>query len=68
MDELASAQRDPDMRGTAADGLEEHQIPRLHVVTIELPSFVVLLSCFARKNPSVLSEDPLYEAAAVKPV
>ena len=67
MDELASAQRDPDMRGTAADSLEEHQIPRLHVVTIELPSFVVLLSRSARKDSPVLSEDPLHEAAAVEP-
>ena len=67
MDELAGAQRDPDMRGTAADGLEEHQIPRLHVLTIELPSFVVLLSCSTRKDSPVLSEDPLHEAAAVEP-
>jgi hypothetical protein len=67
VDELASAQRDPDMRGTTADGLEEHQIPRLNVVTIELPSFVVLLSCSARKDSPVLSEDPLHEAAAVEP-
>jgi hypothetical protein len=67
VDELASAERDPDMRGTAADGLEEHQIPRLHVVTIELPSFVVLLSRSARKDSTVLSEDPLHEAAAVEP-
>jgi len=67
VDELASTQRDPDMRGTAADGLEEHQIPRLHVVTIEFPSFVVLLSCCARKDSPVLSEDPLHEAAAVEP-
>ena len=67
MDELASAQRDPDMRGTAAHGLEEHQISRLHVVAIELPSFVVLLSCSARKARPVLSEDPLHETAAVEP-
>ena len=67
MDELASAQRNPDVRRAAADGLEEHQIPRLHVVTIELPSFVVLLSCFARKDGSVLSEDPLHEATAIEP-
>jgi hypothetical protein len=66
MNELAGAQRNPDVRGTAADGLEEHQIPRLHVVTIELPSFVVLLSCFARKNSPVLGEDPLHEAAAIE--
>jgi len=66
VDELASTQRDPDMRGTAADGLEEHQIPRLHVVTIELPSFVVLLSRSARKDSPVLSVDPLHEAAAVE--
>ena len=67
MDELASTQRNPDVRGTAADGLEEHQIPRLHVVTIQFPSFVVLLSCSTRKDSPVLSEDPLHEAAAVEP-
>ena len=67
MNELTSTQRNPDMRGTAADGLEEHQIPRLHVVTIEFPSFVVLLSGSAWKDSPVLSEDPLHEAAAVEP-
>jgi hypothetical protein len=63
---LARSERDPDVRRTAADGLEEHEISRLHIVPIERASFAVLLTRFARENRAVLCEDPLHETAAVE--
>jgi hypothetical protein len=64
--ELTGAECDPDVRGTAADGLEEHEIPRLHLISFDLSSFVVLLSRLAREDGPVLREDPLHEPAAIE--
>jgi hypothetical protein len=67
MDELACSQRDAHVRRPSTDGLEEHEIPRLNIVTIELFSLVVLLARFAREARPVLREDPLHEATAIEP-
>ena len=67
MHELPGPECDPDVRGPVAHRLEEHQIPSLHVIAMDLASFVVLLACFTREACPVLREDPLYEAAAIEP-
>ena len=67
MDELACSQRDAHVRRPSTDGLEEHEITRLNIVTIELLSLVVLRTRFPGEARPVLSEDPLYEATAIEP-
>ena len=67
MDELACSQRDAHVRRPSTDGLEEHEITRLNIDTIELLSLVVLRTRFAREARPVLGEDPLHEAAAIEP-
>jgi hypothetical protein len=67
MHELTSPECDPDVRGTAADGLEEHEIPGLHFISLDLSSFVVLLSRLPGEDGPVAREDPLHEPAAIEP-
>ena len=68
MDELPATERDADVRRSFAHGFEEHEITRLHVVMVDLPSRVVLLPGFTRQRCSVLREYPLDQPAAVEPL
>ena len=66
MDELIRADRDADMRGAAAHGLEKYQIARLHLSEADFLTGAVLLADFARQQHAVFREDPLDQAAAIK--
>ena len=66
MHELACAERNANMRGTAAHRLEENEIPGLDLMSIHAFPFVVLVSRFAGKRRAMLRKHPLDEPAAVK--
>jgi len=67
VDELAAAKRHAHVRGAAADGFEEEQVARLHVIQIDLTSELVLIAHIAGENCAVPREDVLHEPLQSKP-
>src|SRR2546423_13173875 len=67
MDELIAANRDADVRRTAALRFEEQQVSGLHVTEIDLLTRVVLPAHLARQADAILREDPLHKPAAIEP-
>ncbi len=66
MNELAAADGHADVRGAAADRLEEQKIARFDVVHVDGRAGVVLLAHFARQRRPELREHVLHETAAIK--
>ena len=66
MHELVAANGDAHVRGASAQGPEEHQIARLHVVHSDPPAGAVLIADLAWQCRTVQSEDVLDETAAVE--
>jgi hypothetical protein len=67
MYELTVAEGDADVRRTAADSLEEHEISGLNLILIDPIPFAVLFPGLARERGAMLSEHPLNEPTAIEP-
>ena len=67
MYELTISEGNADVRRTAADRLEKHEVSGLDLILIDPIPFVVLFLCLAREQGAVLSEHPLNEPAAIEP-
>jgi hypothetical protein len=66
MDELAVSEGDADVRGAAADGLEEHEVPWFDRVAIDRRADIELIPYLARQRLSVLGEHVADEPAAIE--
>jgi len=64
--EAAVSNHHADVGGAAAHGLEEDEIPRLHVLQVDLSPFPELILYLSRDRPAVTGERPLHEAAAIE--
>ena len=66
MNELTVAEGDADVRRAWAHGLEEDEIARLHLVTVNWPSYLELRLDLAGELLSVLGKHVADEPAAVE--
>jgi hypothetical protein len=67
MHEFVAADRDADVRGARRDGSEEHEVARLQLSSVDLPSGAVLIRHRPGHRDAMLAEDVPNEPAAVEP-